>query len=169
MNATSIVIAGVIATATADVWQQMLKHGANLPISNWRLIGRWVGAMGRGAFAHAGIADTPPIEGERAIGWTFHYAVGIAYAALYSELARALPDASPSVTSALLFGVATLAAPWFVLQPALGLGVMAWRLPKRRAVFWVTGRRIWPLAPASMQALPPRLDKRLLGQGSPLT
>lgn len=138
MNVISFVIAGIVATAIADLWQQLLKHGAGLPIANWRLIGRWVGTMPRGAFIHAPIAASPPVDGERGIGWAFHYAVGIAYAALYAVIVRAMPDAGLSLTSALLFGAATLLAPWFLLQPALGFGVMARRLANRRAVFWVT-------------------------------
>jgi hypothetical protein len=129
---------GVIATILADLWQQLLKRGAGLPIANWRLIGRWVAGMPRGRFVHRSIAAAAPVAGESAIGWIFHYLVGVAYAGLYLAIVRLWPGVGPGLFGALAFGLATLAAPWLVMQPALGFGVMAWRLPNRWAMTAVT-------------------------------
>jgi hypothetical protein len=134
MAPLDIALAGVIATAAADIWQQALKSRAGLPAANWRLIGRWVGWMPRGVFVHRPISAASRIAGEHAIGWAFHYAIGVAYAGIY---AVAAPD-EPTLASALAFGAATVAAPWLVMQPALGAGAFARNLPNRRAVRIVT-------------------------------
>jgi hypothetical protein len=132
------VVVGLVATGVADLWQQALKHGAGLPTANWRLIGRWVAGMSRGGLVQPAIAAAVAVPGEAAIGWTFHYLVGVLYAGLYLAIVGAWPGAGPSLGSALVFAAVTLAAPWLVMQPALGFGVMARRLPNRSAVALVT-------------------------------
>ena len=69
------------------------------------------------------------MQGEVAIGWAFHYAVGIAYAACYLVIMWLGLGSGPTFISALAFSLALLVAPWFVMQPALGLGFMASRTP----------------------------------------
>lgn len=120
---------GIVATLAADLWQRLLQALAGLPAAPWGLVGRWVALMPRGVFAHRSIAAAPPVQGERALGWAFHYLVGMVYAALYLALLRWL-GATPSLSSAVLFSLALLAAPWFVMQPALGFGVFAARTPR---------------------------------------
>jgi len=124
-----ILAVGIVATLMTDLWHRLLQAVAELPPANWGLIGRWVAWMPRGVLVHRSITATPPVRGELAIGWGFHYAVGIAYAALYLAMVRLLLGSEPTLVSALLFGLALLVAPWFVMQPALGLGFMAARTP----------------------------------------
>lgn len=138
MQVLEAAIIGVIATAIADLWQQLLKHWAGLPIANWKLIGRWVGGMPRGIFVYHSIADAVPVQCETTIGWIFHYAVGVTYAGLYLAIVRLWAGIDPNLTTALMFGTITLAVPWLVMQPALGFGIMARRLPNRLAVMEVT-------------------------------
>jgi hypothetical protein len=125
-------VLGVIATLATDLWAQVLKRVARVP-TNWGMVGRWVGWFPRGVFAHRPISTSGAIPGELAIGWAFHYAVGIAYAALYLAIVRLGFNSAPTFASALLFGLATIVAPWFIMQPALGLGFMAARAPKPAA------------------------------------
>jgi hypothetical protein len=128
----------MLATAAADVWQQALGRQAGLPTANWRMIGRWVGWMPRGVFVHRPITAARRVPGEQAIGWAFHYGVGVAYAGLYVAILRGAAVAGPTLASALVFAAATLVAPWLVMQPALGAGVLARNLPNRQAVRIVT-------------------------------
>jgi Protein of unknown function (DUF2938) len=58
-----------------------------------------------------------------------HYLIGIAYAALLVGLEGAAWLKQPTVLPALVFGVLTVAAPWFVMQPAMGAGVLALKTP----------------------------------------
>ncbi len=61
-------------------------------------------------------------------------AVGIAWAALYVVIMKLGFGSDPTFISALAVSLALLVAPWFVMQPALGFGFMAARLPKPAAV-----------------------------------
>lgn len=52
-----------------------------------------------------------------------HYAIGIAFALiLLAVWGRSWLD-SPTVLPALFVGIGSIAAPWFVMQPAFGAGV----------------------------------------------
>ena len=90
MNILNAVITGVIATAMADLWQQLMKRCVSLPTANWKLAGRWVVGMTQGVFAHRSIDNAAPVPGEAAVGWTFHYLVGITYAFLWHVFGRGL-------------------------------------------------------------------------------
>ena len=138
MNLLNLVMIGFIATAAADLWQQAVKRLAGFPIPNWELIGRWVALLPRGTVIHTSIAAAPAVEGEGAIGWIFHYAVGIAYAACFVAILGLVPGSASGLAVALAFAGVTLAAPWFFLQPALGLGLMGRRAPNQKELLFVT-------------------------------
>jgi hypothetical protein len=128
--AVEVLVTGIVATLATDLWLWLLGTITGLPPASWRLVGRWVGWMPRGVFVHRPITATAPVYGERAIGWGFHYAVGIVYAALYLAVARLRLGSGPTLISAVVFAVALLVVPWFLMQPALGLGFMAARAPR---------------------------------------
>jgi len=132
--AIEILVIGIIATLATDLWQRLLQAIAGLPPANWGLVGRWVAWIPRGVFVHRSITATPKVRGEVAIGWVFHYVVGIAYAALYLAIMKLGLGSGPTFVSALAFALALLIAPWFVMQPALGLGFIAARAPNPTAV-----------------------------------
>ena len=120
---------GVIATVLMDVWAAIAKHVLKLPTSNWAMVGRWFGHMPRGVFRHSSIHDAAPISNELALGWIGHYAVGIVYGIAYLFIVATLFAQEPSLASATVFGIATLFAPWLILQPSMGAGVFASRTP----------------------------------------
>lgn len=133
ITVTEIIVIGVVATLTADLWQRLLQ-AIGFPPANWGLVGRWVAGFLHGSFIHRSIAASPKVPGEIAIGWAFHYVVGIAYAALYLAIMKLAFGSGPTLVSALVFATALLIAPWFVMQPALGFGFMAARTPKPAVV-----------------------------------
>lgn len=93
--------------------------------------GRSLGVMAfAGKVRHNTIAATPPLEGERFIGWLCHYLIGIAFAAVPLVLSGADWFYAPTLATALLSGVVTLLAPFLILQPAFGFGVAASRTPR---------------------------------------
>jgi hypothetical protein len=132
--ALKIILIGIVATLATDLWLRVVQTIAELPPAPWGLVGRWVAWWPRGVFIHRPITATPKVHGELAIGWAFHYAVGIVYAALYLAIVALDVDSGPTLGSALVFAMVLLVAPWFVLQPALGLGFMAARAPNPGAV-----------------------------------
>lgn len=124
---------GVTATAVMDVW-----GAARQPLLGWArpdyaLIGRWFAHMPRGRFRHASIAAARPVLGERVVGWTAHYAIGISFAALLTGIGGQAWLRHPTVGLPLLVGIGTVAAPLLIMQPGMGAGMAASRTPKPTA------------------------------------
>lgn len=114
---------GAGATLVMDLWAAVLRR-FGVPSLDFALLGRWIGHMPQ--LAHASIAKSPPVRGERVLGWAAHYMIGISFAALLVAIA----GVTPSLGTALLVGIVTAVAPLFVLQPALGAGVMSSKTPR---------------------------------------
>ena len=127
--ALDAVIVGFIATATLDFWQLTMNATLEVPRTNWALVGRWFARISGGKIVHSSIQNADPALHEGAIGWTAHYAIGVVYAVIYLTVLQA-HGMSPDFASAALFGTATVLAPWFILQPGMGLGVLATKAPK---------------------------------------
>ncbi len=124
----TIVLIGVGATAVLDLWLAILKR-LGVPTGSFALIGRWVAHMAHGRFSHASIAKAEPVSSELAIGWATHYAVGVAFAAGLIALQGSSWIQQPTFVPALLTGVATVAMPLFVMQPAMGSGFASSKTP----------------------------------------
>lgn len=122
------VIVGVGATALMDLWLLLLKR-IGVPTMDFALLGRWVGHLFHGRFAHDAIRRAPPIAAELGLGWLTHYAVGIAFAAMLVALQGPPWLDNPSLLPALAWGLATAAVPLFVMQPAMGAGIASSRSP----------------------------------------
>lgn len=123
------VLTGVIATAMLDLFNVFQKHVLHAPTPDWRLVGRWVGHFPQGRFAHTSIAKAAPIAGEHALGWLAHYAVGVTFATL-AVLIWGLDWARhPTFLPAIVIGIASVVAPFFVLEPGMGLGIAASKAP----------------------------------------
>ena len=124
-----VLLIGVGATAFGDLWAVAAQRIFNVAAPDWGLVGRWFGHLARGKVRHESIARSPPVAGERALGWIGHYAIGIAFAALLVGVWGVEWARSPSLLPALTVGWLTLAAPFFVMQPAMGGGIAASRSP----------------------------------------
>lgn len=124
------VLVGAGATATTDLWALLRRRLFGTPLPNWAFVGRWLGHMRRGRFRHASIARATPLAREAAIGWIAHYAIGIAFAALLPWLWGAHWLQAPTVLPAMLVGLATVLAPFLLMQPGMGAGLFARRTPR---------------------------------------
>jgi hypothetical protein len=121
-----VIAIGIGATVVMDLWLLLLK-ALGVPTLNFALLGRWVGHMLRGQWTHAAIAQASPVQGELVLGWTVHYATGLAFAALLVGLAGLEWMRTPTLAPALLFGVGTVILPLVVMQPAMGAGIASSR------------------------------------------
>ena len=120
---------GTGATAVMDLWGVVRQRAFGIPNANYGLVGRWIAWMPRGRFRHERIAATPAVKGEKAIGWAAHYAIGIAFAGLLVVL----QGPQPTLASALMVGIGTVAAPFLLMQPGMGAGIAASRTPRPNA------------------------------------
>ncbi|WP_210415254.1 DUF2938 family protein [Corynebacterium sp. sy039] len=117
-------IIGSTATAVMDIASEIVRKTTGVPPLNLDFVGRWVLGMKDGKFVHESIAQSPSIPHEQAVGIAAHYLIGIGFAGLFDS---ALPQWSrnPRLIGSIAAGVSTTIAPWFLMQPAFGLGFMA--------------------------------------------
>lgn len=123
-----IALVGIGATAVMDAWLALLSR-LGVPTTSFSLVGRWVGHLSRGQIAHAAISKATPVEFELGLGWLTHYLIGIAFAGLLVAVQGTAWLEQPTYLPALAVGVVTVAAPWFVMQPAMGSGFLASKTP----------------------------------------
>jgi len=133
-QALRVFVMGIAATAAIDLWATFANRVLGWPRTNWALVGRWIGHMRDGQFAHASIGSSRPIAHESIFGWAFHYGVGCIYAALYLMFVSIAQAGLPTLPSAVLFGLVSILSPWLLMQPALGLGICASKAPRANLV-----------------------------------
>lgn len=134
MHTLSFAIAvGIGATALTDLWSYVRKFLLGLPLPNYALVGRWVAHMRHGRFHHDAIAKATPVRGELLLGWSVHYATGIVFATLLLAVGGEAWMRNPSPGLALTIGIVTVAAPFLLLHPGMGLGLAASRTPNPAA------------------------------------
>ncbi len=117
----SLVIGGV-ATALLDVWNIIVNRTIGAPLPNWALVGRWVRHLPYGTFSHADMTAARGFGNELAVGWLFHYAVGVAFAAALLLLWPTWA-ANPTLLPPLIVGYVTIGCGWFILAPGMGGGM----------------------------------------------
>lgn len=123
------VLIGVGATAVMDLWGLLLRRLFAVPSLDFAMVGRWLGHLPRGRFRHAAIGQSAAVAGERALGWSAHYVTGVVFAAMVLAVAGDDWARAPTVLPALLFGVLSVVAPFFITQPGMGAGIAASKTP----------------------------------------
>lgn len=127
------VLLGTGATALIDAWAILRKKLFGVPVLDYALVGRWFAYLLRGRFVHRPISTSRPARGERAIGWTAHYAIGICFAAAMPAFWGIEWARHPDIAPALTVGVISAAAPFLILQPGMGIGIAARLAPRPMA------------------------------------
>lgn len=152
-----IVALGIGATAFTDLVVLVRSRCFGIPSLDYAMVGRWMGHLPKGQLIHRPITKSDPIPGEKLLGWTAHYLIGVGFAGLFLMAASPRWLDRPDLLSALFFGLLTVAAPFLLLQPCLGAGLAARKTPRPqiarlRSVFthlvfglglWITG---WGMA-----------------------
>lgn len=128
------VVIGLGATILMDAWAILLVviFGQSKP--NWAPVGRWFWHLPKGTVFHEDIGKADAYRHELALGWAFHYAVGIVYGVFLALLAGLDWFAAPTFLPAWILGVLTVGTGWFLLQPGLGIGWAASRTPNPNRV-----------------------------------
>jgi hypothetical protein len=131
-------LVGVLTTASSDV---AVVIGSRLGVGGTGprraspvTIGRWFAYMLKGQFHHASIFETPRLPGELPLGVAAHYVIGILFTFAFGLIMLALHVSSMTLP-AVLFGLATVAFPWFLMLPSQGLGIMG-RGARAPALLW---------------------------------
>ena len=128
-----IVISGILigigGTLAMDIWAVILwkLFGQNQP--NWAPVGRWFWHLKDGKVFHDSISGAEPYANEQALGWVSHYAIGIVYGVVLALFMGSSWLAAPTFLPAFIWGIITVGAGWFLLQPGLGIGWAASKAP----------------------------------------
>jgi hypothetical protein len=125
----SAIAIGMGATLVMDLWNLFLKRTFSTPSLNYCLLGRWLRHMPGGTLRHANITAAPQKPLECTVGWIAHYTIGVVFALVFLVFTSGDWLARPTVLPALLYGIATVVFPFFIMQPSLGLGIAASRTP----------------------------------------
>ena len=118
---------GAGATAVMDLWNLLVKVVLGIPSLDYCLLGRWICHMRHGTVRHVSIAAAAPMPLECVLGRIAHYTIGVALGGVFVALTPRGWLAQPTVLPPLIFGIITVALPFFIMQPSLGLGVASSR------------------------------------------
>ena len=142
-----IIFTGIGATFCMDFWAIILKGIFGVRPLDYALVGRWLSGMLKGKFRHQKITDSPPVRGEKIIGWISHYAIGVLFASLPLFLSGASWFLNPKPGIALLSGLLSLTAPFLIMQPALGFGIASANVPSsaRARLFSICAHSVFGL------------------------
>lgn len=125
LSLISATLVGLGATLTFDFVALFLKHVFKLMPSNICLVGRWLLYMPEGIFKHSNLGSLRPKRAECTVGWIAHYIIGITFAITFVAIVGNNWLAHPTLIPAVVFGVVTVLAPLFIMQPLFGLGFAA--------------------------------------------
>lgn len=123
---------GMGATLVMDLWNLFLKRAFGIPSLDYCLLGRWLRHMSGGTLRHASIAAASRKPFECVVGRVAHYTIGVVFGVAFVALGPRDWLARPTLLPALIFGIATVVFPFFVMQPSFGLGVAAAKAPNPR-------------------------------------
>ena len=123
------VLIGIGGTIAMDILAVILWKGFSQGAPNWAPVGRWVWHLQSGKVFHDSIGNAAPYANEQALGWVFHYVVGVVYGVVLAVVMGPAWLAAPTFLPAFIWGMITIAAGWFFLQPALGVGWAASKTP----------------------------------------
>lgn len=121
---------GIGATLVMDLYAVFLKRAFGVPSLNYAMVGRWIGHLAKGQVTHDSIAAASPVSGETLLGWCTHYAIGVIFAGALLVIWGIEWAHQPTLLPALIVGMVTVAAPFFILQPGMGAGIAASKTPE---------------------------------------
>ena len=125
LSLINAILIGLGATLTTDLWALFLKRTFKIASPNYCLVGRWLRTMPEGIFTHSNIASAPQKSAECTIGWIAHYIIGVIFSIVFIALVGNNWLQHPTLIPAIIFGVITVLMPFFIMQPAFGLGFAA--------------------------------------------
>ena len=113
-------LVGVGGTIVLDLYALMISRILGVPVTNWAMVGRWFGNMAHGQFIQVAMSEAAPVQGELAIGWIAHYAIGIGLPllGLWGKVWLERPTLLPPMILAWVL----LVAPYLMMMPGMGMG-----------------------------------------------
>ncbi|TBR42879.1 DUF2938 domain-containing protein [Marinomonas agarivorans] len=123
------ILIGIGATLVMDAWALFLKIVWHIPSLNYAMVGRWLAHLVQGRIQHEHIGNSHAVRYESLLGWGAHYVIGIIFALVLLSTSNGSWLEQPRFLPALYVGLMTTIFPYFLLQPCLGMGFAASKLP----------------------------------------
>ncbi|KFZ38697.1 hypothetical protein HR45_04550 [Shewanella mangrovi] len=129
-------LVGIGSTVILDIWVTVVEKVLGIPPTNWGIVGRWLLGIPKGKLVVDASDTSAPTFIEKALGWIFHYAIGIGYAVLIILFFGAGFIDNPTVLPIFVVGlVLSTLAGLAILMPGLGAGFMGRLLPEWTPMF----------------------------------
>ena len=123
------VLAGVLGTLVMDLLNHLFARTGMISKIEVGMIGRMVGGWVHGRFLYGHPDEMKQVEREVYHGYISHYAIGISLVLPYVFGWNLMFGGPASPEWALVYGVATTVASWFIVYPSMGFGAFGKRSP----------------------------------------
>ena len=120
----TILITGLAGATAADIGRTAYQWLTGFPPVNWSITGRWFLMVLAGQPYVPNIGTAPALANELLAGHAAYYTISVIFAGLYLTLLK-LMRRKPTLWNGLVFGWVTMAFPFLVQMPLMGMGVMA--------------------------------------------
>lgn len=120
---------GAGGTVALDIWALFMAKVLHTPGTNWSMVGRWLGHIPSGQLIQQNLSQTTAIKYETALGWIFHYIVGVSYGLPLLAFWGHSWLAQPTLLPALIVAWVLLIAPFFIMMPGMGMGIAGQKTP----------------------------------------
>ena len=124
------VAAGVAGTLAMDSLNLLFARMGILSRIDIEMLGRMAAGWAHGRFSYGCPGEVERVPNETLYGHVTHYAIGVSLAVAYLIGWDLLVGGPASPAWAVVYGVATTAAPCFLVLPSLGLGICGRRSPE---------------------------------------
>ncbi|MCT4641499.1 MAG: DUF2938 domain-containing protein [Bacteriovoracaceae bacterium] len=125
----NFIILGVLATLFMDFWAFLLRTAFSINGLDYRMLGRWFYYFKDFQFFHEKIFTSEPYKHELILGYLVHYGIGIFFAKVLLIWKGEIWLSDPILLPCLIVGFFTIVAPFFIMQPAFGLGIAGSKTP----------------------------------------
>lgn len=130
------VATGVFGTLAMDFLNHLFSRTGIILKIDIAMIGRMSAGWGKGRFRYSQPGEMEPVDKEFFYGVITHYAIGVALSLPYVLGWHLLVGGPTSPLWALVYGVMTTVASWFLVYPSMGMGVFGRHSPEGlKAVF----------------------------------
>ncbi len=123
------VAAGVLGTVAMDLGNLLFARAGIISKIDVGMIGRMAAGWTRGRFRYRHPTEMEEVAKERVYGYVTHYAIGVCFAFPYVVGWHVLVGGEASPAWAVVYGLATTAASWFLVYPCMGFGAFGRKSP----------------------------------------
>lgn len=124
-----VVLVGIGATFFTDLWAFFLRI-FDVKSNGLQIIGSWLSTNILNVPDNA----TGLLANGWVVGWTAHYIIGVIFAIIFFAFVNYRWFKNPTWGKALIYGIATLVFPLFMVWPTLGFGVAFSKTPIQGAL-----------------------------------